>query len=100
MKLKNDRRQIQKKRTSNLIVNQSLDLDTSISNIGIETAQYKEYVFELKNLIVRPENMELFKEKLKLTYNFRQEMIKSNNNLDLLENFPYFFSSPELVRRI
>lgn len=95
MKLKNNRRQIQKKRLNNSI-NQSLA--TSITNVEIETAQYKEDVFELKNLIVCSENMETFKEKLKSTYNFRQEMIKTNNNLDLLENFPYFFSNPELVR--
>lgn len=69
-------------------------------SIEIETAQYKDEVFELKNMAVCSENMSIFQEKLKLTFNFRQEMIKNNENLDLLENFPYFFSNPELVSRI
>lgn len=50
----------------------------------------------LKTTIVKPENMDIIKEKLRKTVNYRLKMLE-NKEIDLLENFPYFFTNAELV---
>lgn len=50
----------------------------------------------LKTLTVSEANLNEIKEKLIATMTYRNEMMDVNE-LDLLENFPYFFTDPSLV---
>lgn len=52
---------------------------------------------ELKHTVVNAENMNAIKVKLVATSKYRLQMIRGNYSMDLLENFPYFFTSHELV---
>lgn len=56
-----------------------------------------EIFFKLKTIDVSKTELAEIKIMLKSTFQYRQNMIKNNENLDLLENFPYFFTNPELV---
>lgn len=53
----------------------------------------------LKSTKVDEENMEIIKEKLKLTSSYRKKMV-NDPSIDLLEFFPYFFTSPNLVSMV
>lgn len=50
----------------------------------------------LKHTLVNNDNMDLIKEKIGSTAKFRKNMLK-DKNLDLLQNFPYLYTNPELV---
>lgn len=50
----------------------------------------------LKSVIVNPDNMNAIRQKLKSTLDSRIEMVR-DLNVDLLENFPFFFSNPQTV---
>lgn len=51
----------------------------------------------LRSTIVTDDTMNLIKDKLRMTAEYRLQLLE-DQNLDLLENFPYFFTNPELVR--
>lgn len=53
----------------------------------------------LKSVKVNDENIQTIKEKIKLTSVYRKNML-NDLCMDLLENFPYFFTNPELVNTI
>lgn len=53
-----------------------------------------------KTVVVSKQTTEAIKQKLLTTIDRRREMIKTNNQLDFLENFPFFFTHPEFVRMI
>lgn len=57
----------------------------------------QENVEFLKFTVVNAENMDIIKTKLAATSEYRRKMIREDNTIDLLENFPYFFTSHELV---
>lgn len=59
----------------------------------------KEDVDFLKSTKVDADNMEIIKEKIKLTASYRQKML-NDLSIDLLEWFPYFFTCPDLVRML
>lgn len=70
----------------------------SESEVDEETPSSCEEIVEcLKFTIVNKENMAVIKSKLTATSAFRRKMIRDNHSLDLLEQFPYFFTSQELV---
>lgn len=50
----------------------------------------------LKSTVVNKQNVDFIREKLKSTLNYRVEMMRDLST-DLLENFPFFFSNPEMV---
>lgn len=56
----------------------------------------KEDLEYLKSALVNTQNMETFRTKLKATLDCRMEMVR-DLHVDLLENFPFFFSNPEMV---
>lgn len=60
----------------------------------------QEDVEYLKTAVVNDENMELIKSKLAVTSDYRRKIIDDDHSIDLLEKFPYFFTSPELVRHL
>lgn len=55
-----------------------------------------EDVIFLKSLVVSDENMKIFIEKLNSTRAHRMEMLL-DKNIHLKEQFPYFFTHPELI---
>lgn len=57
----------------------------------------KDNVQILKNTVVNDSNMDLIKSKLQSTSQYRLKMLE-DKSIDLLENFPYFFANPMLVR--
>lgn len=66
-----------------------LESDQSDQNIT-EDLEY------LKSAIVNADNMDTIRKKLKSTERYRMEMVR-DLNVDLLENFPFFFTHPETV---
>lgn len=58
----------------------------------------KENVEILKITVVNDNNIALIKSKLEATVQFRRKMLQYKS-IDLLENFPYFFVEPKLVRK-
>lgn len=50
----------------------------------------------LKNVIVTKQNMIEIQQKLEITRQKRDEMVRLDS-VDFLENFPFFFACPELV---
>lgn len=56
-------------------------------------------IFQMKSMIVNEQNIPLIKEGLVKTMQHRLDMMQ-DRKIDLLENFPYFFSNPELVSEI
>lgn len=65
-----------------------------------ETASCPEEDVEfLKTTMVNDKTMDIIKSKLAATSEYRRKLIRENHSIDLLENFPYFFTSPQLVRK-
>lgn len=62
----------------------------------IDESELEHDLFLLKSTVVTEKNMSLLKEVLVKTQKYRMNMLK-DTELDLLENFPCFFSNPELV---
>lgn len=50
----------------------------------------------LKTAVINRENLDSVKQKLKATLDHRLRMM-DNKEMDLMENFPFFFSHPQLV---
>lgn len=76
----------------------SLNADSSESEgCEVTSTSYQEDVESLKFTVVNAENMDIIKSKLTATSEYRRKMIHENHSIDLLENFPYFFTSHELV---
>lgn len=88
-KLKNNRRQDKKKQKP---TPDEINSDVETSDINVE-----EVVFELKNLNISKADTTEVRNMLNQTFDYRQRMINDNQNLDLLENFPYFFTNSDLV---
>lgn len=53
----------------------------------------------LKSTVVCEENLNEIKEKLQRTMHYRHKMMK-NPRIDVLESFPFFLTSPELVSSV
>lgn len=72
--------------------------DTSMVNLTESRSEidFEQEVFILKSTMVNDQNIPMIKEKLIATMAYRLDMLKAPE-VDLLENFPYFFSNPELV---
>lgn len=69
---------------------------TLISQLSNDEA--KDALEVLKSMLVTENNMDEFKRLLATTLEYRQSKLKSEEELDLQENFPYFFVSTDLVR--
>lgn len=91
MKLKNNRRQLKKKNSTHN--------ESSASAETFDT-DMDEVLFKLKTLNISNADMTEVKKMLKMTFEHRQHVIKDNENLDLLENFPYFFTNCDLVKKL
>lgn len=91
MKLKNNRRQLKKKNSTHN--------ESSASAETFDT-DMDEVLFKLKTLNISNADMTEVKKMLKKTFEHRQHVIKDNENLDLLENFPYFFTNCDLVKKL
>lgn len=65
----------------------------------VDESESRYILFLLKITVVTEESKPLMTEKLIKTQKYRLNMLK-NSELDLLENFPFFFSNPDLVRRV
>lgn len=82
MKVKNSRRKGKKN---------AVDTINTVDTDSIEDA-----LEFLKSVVVEPQNMDSIAQKLKSTANHRKEMMR-DVNIDLHENFPFFFSKPLTV---
>lgn len=60
-----------------------------------ESTEIDDFLF-LKTTVVTDENRNDVEEKLKLTIEYRQNLL-NDVNIDLMEHFPYFFVHPKLV---
>lgn len=78
---------------------QNVCATTTVSESEVEetTNSCEEDIELLKFTIVNKENMDVIKSKLAATSDYRRKMIRDNHSMDLLEKFPYFFTSHELV---
>lgn len=72
--------------------------EASNENSELDLLQRNQVRF-LKRVVVNNENIEIIKEKMVQTLEYRNKMIK-DRNLDFRVEFPYFFSNPELVSAI
>lgn len=88
MKLKNNRKRMKPNTTTK---------DENLSEAGPFCVDTNEILFKLKTIDVSRTELDDIKVMLKSTFECRQNMIKNDENLDLLESFPYFFTNPELV---
>lgn len=94
------RRQRNKKQRINE-VNEDIEIeDENVNNISTAD-EYTEHEAKtdlefLKSVVVNDNTLSIFKEKLTLTLSYRINLVKDNET-DLLVNFPYFFTYPELV---
>lgn len=71
--------------------------EDELNSSGEQTEEENKRDIEiLKTLTVSDANMDQIKEKLVATMSYRLEMMNVNE-IDLLENFPYFFTDPSLV---
>lgn len=80
-------------------MNQTLDNHSNVEldeTIGDQEEQLKNDVAFLKTAIINGEQIETIKEKITSTMMYRVKMM-NELKMDLLENFPYFFTNPELV---
>lgn len=85
----------QKRLSQNASVSDNDELEDSE-----ETATSSEEDVEfLKITMANEENMDAIKSKLAATSVYRRKLIHDNHSIDLLENFPYFFTNPKLVRK-
>lgn len=55
-----------------------------------------ELIESMKTIVITDESMPVLKQNLKKSRDFRDKLL-ANNEVDLLEMFPYFFVKPELV---
>lgn len=92
MKLKNNRRQLKNKKNANH--------DENSASVETTQTDMDEVLFKMKTLDISKANLIELKNMLKLTFEHRQSLIKTNENLDLLEIFPYFFTNSDLVNKI
>lgn len=92
-RLKNLRRAAGNKKKTNVVNDEIEHTDNAVAG---ETVNFEDELHILKSLIVSEENMPIIVEKLDLTRNFRQELIKKPE-ADLKTHFPYFFTHPYLV---
>lgn len=53
----------------------------------------------LQSTVVSADNLDQIKEKLRRTMHYRHK-IMANPRTDVLESFPFFLTSPELVRKL
>lgn len=60
-------------------------------------ASCEEDVEFLKFTVANGQNMDVIKSKLAATSEYRRKMMRDDHSTDLLEKFPYFFTSHELV---
>lgn len=74
----------------------AVDVDGEATNDDIVSHQ-EDFEF-LKTVVIDESNIDVVKTKLAKTSEYRRQMIRENESLDLLENFPYFFHTPKLVR--
>lgn len=79
-------------------VNDANEANVAI-NIEDQQKEMENHLEQLKHTVVNNQNMELIKQKLILTQNHRDELLKQIE-LDLKFRFPFFFTNPELVRAI
>lgn len=92
VRLKNIR-ELQKR--LNKSANNQLDKSVASDN-SLEEAATEDILF-LKSLVVSEENMHIFLQKLNSTRTHRQKMLL-NKEINLKEQFPYFFTNPQLVK--
>lgn len=79
-------------------LNASAVTTVSESEVDEETPDSCEEDVEfLKFTMVNEQNMNVIKSKLTATSEYRRKMIRENHSIDLLEKFPYFFTSHMLV---
>lgn len=71
------------------------------SDLNVSHSQFdaQHEISQMKSMIVNEQNIPLIKEGLVKTMQHRLDMLR-DGRIDLLENFPYFFSNPELVSEL
>lgn len=83
------------KRSAQTDIHENLDEQQDLSN-SIVMRNAKENFEFLKSAIIDQTDLEILKQKLNSTRSFRANMLQ-DKNIDLRENFPFFFSHPSLV---
>lgn len=76
-------------------INENLEEEQDLSN-SIVMRNGKEDLEFLKGSIIDRTDLDVLKQKLDSTRSFRVNMLQ-DKNIDLRENFPFFFSHPSLV---
>lgn len=81
---------------ANVSMNRSLlNQSMAIEEVCDDSVAANDIVF-LKSLLVSDENMDTFWEKLNSTRSYRHKMLLDKNT-HLKEQFPYFFTRPDMV---
>lgn len=83
------------KRSANKDINENLEEQQDLSNSMVMRDGKEDFEF-LKSVIIDQTDVEILKQKLGSTRSFRANMLQ-DKNIDLRENFPFFFSHPNLV---
>lgn len=65
-------------------------------NVSHSQFDAQQEILQMKSMIVNEQNMPLIKKGLVKSMQHRLDMLQ-DGKIDLLENFPYFLSNPELV---
>lgn len=76
-------------------IHENLEEQQDLSNSIVMQNGKEDYEF-LKSAIIDQTDLEILKQKLDSTRSFRANMLQ-DKNIDLRENFPFFFSHPSLV---
>lgn len=80
--------------------------ESSSENVGsanqkqLDNNEAKSVIASLKSIAVSPETIAEVMQKLEITREYRQNVLLSNMELNLKQEFPYFFTHPDLVRLI
>lgn len=70
-------------------------VSSAVDQAAIDKAIVDDVIF-LKSLVVSDKNMDIFIQKLNFTRIHRNKMLL-DKNIHLKEQFPYFFTNPEMV---
>lgn len=80
--------------------------ESSSENVGsanqekLDNSEAKSVIATLKSIAVGPETIAEIMQKLEITREYRKDLLLSNMELNLKQEFPYFFTHPDLVRLI
>lgn len=88
-------RDVQRKLEKNNAENDSIINESQLNESVLEVTAQADIVF-MKSMVISDDKMDILLQKLNSTRKFRQAMVL-DKSIHLKEQFPYFFTNPELV---